>query len=69
MTLINYQQQSPRGGATMDSSRLLIGPDGSMFWRTVDGAPPPISDEQRGALQRRFGALVTDALAAVKALA
>ena len=69
MTMIRYEQHSPRGNATLDSGRLLIGPDGSMFWRTPDGAPAPLSDEQRGALQREFGALLTDAEAAVRALA
>jgi hypothetical protein len=69
MTLISYEQESPRGGATMDSTRLLIAPDGSMFWRAVDGAPVPVSDEQRGALQSHFGPLLSDAIAAVRALA
>jgi hypothetical protein len=50
MTEIKFEQISPRGNAVLDTGRLLVAPDGSMFLRT-DGAPVPVSDEQRTALQ------------------
>ena len=69
MTEVKFEQSSPRGNATIDSGRLLVAPDGKLFWRSVDGAPVPVSGEQEAALQGHFGPLLTDALAAVRALA
>ncbi len=68
MTEIKFEQISPRGNAVLDTGRLLVAPDGSMFLRT-DGAPVPVSDEQRTALQSHFGVNLADAVATVRTLA
>lgn len=68
MTEVKFLQSSPRGNATIDTANLRIATDGKLWLRSGD-ASVPVSDEQRQALQSHFGALLTDALAAVKALA
>jgi hypothetical protein len=67
MTAISFKQSSPRGNATIDSAKLLFEPSGAMFICSGDGRVP-VSDEQEAALRAHFGPLLTDALAAVKAL-
>ena len=68
MTEISFDQTSARGRAALDSSRLLIAPNGDLFWRAVDGAPTPIHPEQRAAVAEHFGHVLDRALSAVSAL-
>ncbi len=68
MAEINFLQVSPRGDCTLDSTRLLIAPNGDLFWRAVDGAPAPVPPEQRDALATHFGRTLNAALRAVAAL-
>ena len=68
MTEVKFEQLSPRGNATIDTSNLRIATDGKLFLRSGD-ASVPVSDEVEAALKAHFGPLLTDAQAAVKALA
>jgi len=70
MTEIQFQQLSPKGTATLDTSRLLIGTDGRAFMRSShDGRLVPLGAEQEQALADRFGKSWRDAVAAVEVLA
>jgi hypothetical protein len=68
MAEISFRQRSPAGNAVVDSARLLIAPNGDLFWRAVDGAPTPVPPEQRDALAGHFGRTLDAALRAVAAL-
>ena len=69
MAEISFLQVAPRGNCTLDSTRLLIAPNGDLFWRAVDGAPTPVPPEQRDALAGHFGRALDSAVRAVAALA
>ncbi len=69
MAEISFRQRSPAGNAVVDSARLLIAPNGELFWRAVDGAPTPVSAEQRDALAAHFPRALDSAVRAVAALA
>ncbi len=68
MAEISFRQRSPAGNAVIDSTRLLIAPNGELFWRAVDGAPTPVGPEQRDALATHFGRTLDAALRAAAAL-
>ena len=68
MTEITVKQTSPRGNATIDTARLLVGTDGSLSMKT-DGAPVPLSEEQIAAVGGHFGTGIDLAIKAARALA
>ncbi len=68
MTEITVKQTSPRGNATIDTARLLVGTDGSLSMKT-GGAPVPLSEEQVAAVREHFGSALQIAINAAKALA
>ena len=71
MTIISFEQRSPKGRAEVDTSKLLIGLNGKMYsfdGPMSDGRIVPLGDEKRAALEAHFGPLWRDAVAAVKAL-
>ena len=68
MTTDTFTQTSPRGGAEIDCSRLLIATDGSLSMKT-GGAPVPLSEEQVAAVREHFGSALQIAINAAKALA
>ncbi len=71
MTKIAFQQNSPRGTATVDSSQVLIGVDGTIYVYTgpsSDNRIVPLEPERCAALEQHFGGVLRDAVAAMKAL-
>ena len=69
---ILYQQTSPKGTATIDVSRLLIGADGVVYERRgshADRIVQPVTGERLAAIEGHFGAPWRDAVAAMRALA
>jgi len=71
MTTIDFMQVEPaRGGATVDTSGMFIGTDGTIFFKdSMNNYLHHANPEQIAALQQHFGALLSDAVAGMKALA
>ncbi len=71
MTELKFEQTSPRGVATLDVSRVLVGTDGRVFTYTgpaSDNRIVPIGAEALAALEAHGGTAWRDALAALQEL-
>ena len=71
MTEITFEQRSPSGRATVDSSNVLIATDGTIYVYTgpaSDNRIVPLEPERCAALEQHFGGVLRDAVDAVKAL-
>ena len=71
MTELKFEQSSPRGNATLDTSKVLIGIDGRVFTFTgpaSDNRIVPIGAEALAALEAHGGTAWRDALAALQEL-
>ena len=71
MAIIKFVQRSPSGNATVDSSQVLIGVDGTIYVYTgpsSDNRIVPLEPERCAALEQHFGGVLRDAIDAVTAL-
>ena len=63
MATIEFQQNSPRGLAVIDSKHILVDTDGKAWLLSGERrALTPLIGEQLDAVRNRFGAVWTDAV-------